>query len=76
MKRSFLTFALIAMVLSFTSCKETPAETTEESEVEVMETPAETTVEAVETPAEEVVVDTTSTGGTVVEEITDTTSVE
>ena len=75
MKKSFLSFALIAMVLSFTSCKETPAETTEESEVEVMEAPVETDVEAVETPAEEVM-DTTSTGGTVVEEITDTTSVE
>ena len=74
MKKSFLTFAVIAMVLSFTSCKETPAETSE-NEVEVMETPAETTVEAVETPVEEVV-DTTSNGGTVVEDNTNTTSVE
>lgn len=75
MKKSFLTFAVIAMVLTFTSCKETPAETTEESAVEVMETPAETTIEAVETPVEEVV-DTTETGGTVVEDNTNTTSVE
>ncbi|MFV8838463.1 hypothetical protein [Salinimicrobium soli] len=76
MKKSFLTFAVIALVFSFTSCKETPAENTEESAVEVMETPAETTVEAVETPVEEEVVDTTSTGGTVVEDNTNTTSVE
>lgn len=75
MKRSFLTFAAIAMVLSFTSCKETPAETTEDTSVEVMEAPAETAVEAVETPAEEVV-DTTTVGGTVVEDNTNTTSVE
>lgn len=75
MKRSFLTFAAIAMVLSFTSCKETPAETTEETAVEVMEVPAETSVEEVEIPVEEVV-DTTNVGGTVVEENTNTTSVE
>ncbi|MGB7785039.1 MAG: hypothetical protein WBL27_02960 [Salinimicrobium sp.] len=74
MKKSFLTFAVIALVLTFTSCKETPAETTEETAVEAMETPAET-VEAVETPVEEVV-DTTSNGGTVVEDNTNTTSVE
>lgn len=71
MKKSFLTFAVIAMVLTFTSCKETPAET-QEGEVEVMETPAETTIEAVETPAEEVV-DTTAT---MAEDNVDTTSVE
>ncbi len=70
MKKSFLTFAVIAMVLTFTSCKETPAET-QEAEVEVMETPAET-IEAVETPAEEVV-DTTAT---MAEDNVDTTSVE
>ncbi|MFD2518904.1 hypothetical protein [Salinimicrobium flavum] len=75
MKKSFLTFAVIALVLSFTSCKETPAESTEETSVEVMETPAETTIEEVETPAEEMV-DTTNNGGTVVEENINTTSVE
>ena len=75
MKKSFLTFAAIAMVFSFTSCKETPAETTEETSVEVMEAPAETAVEAVETPVEEVV-DTTNTGGNVVEDNINTTSVE
>ena len=72
MKRSFLTFAVIAMVLTFTSCKETPAETSEENEVEVMETPAVDTIEAVETPAEEV----TDTTATAVEANVDTTSVE
>lgn len=74
MKKSFLTFAAIALVFSFTSCKETTTETTEESAVEVIETP-EATIEAEEVQVEEVV-DTTSTGGTVVEDITDTTSVE
>ncbi len=74
MKKSFLTFAAIALVFSFTSCKETTTETTEESTVEVIETPeAPVEVEAVET---EVVVDTTSTSGTVVEDITNTPSVE
>jgi hypothetical protein len=38
MKKSFLTFAAIALVFSFTSCKETTTETTEESAVEVIET--------------------------------------
>lgn len=75
MKKFVLSFALIALVLSFTSCKETPAETTEETAVEV-ETPAETPeVEAVEVPTEEVV-DTTLNGGAVVEEDLNTTSVE
>ncbi|WZL89461.1 hypothetical protein VS868_01555 [Salinimicrobium sp. 3283s] len=74
MKKSFLTFAAIALVFSFTSCKETATETTEESAVEVIETPETSVeVEAVET---EEVVDTTSTGGDVVEDITDTNSVE
>ena len=75
MKKFFLTFAVIALVLTFASCKETPAETTEETAIEAVETPAETTVETVETPVEEVV-DTTSNGGTVVEDNTNTTSVE
>ncbi|MCC8359014.1 hypothetical protein LA313_03815 [Salinimicrobium sp. ASW11-47] len=75
MKKSFLTFAAIALVFSFTSCKETTTETTEDTTVEVIETPeAPVEVEAVET--EEVVVDTTSTGVTVVEDITNTPSVE
>lgn len=74
MKKSFLTFAAIALVFSFTSCKETATETTEESAVEVIETP-EATIEAEEVQVEEVV-DTTSTDGTVVEDITNTTSVE
>jgi ABC-type metal ion transport system substrate-binding protein len=70
MKKFFLSFAVAALVLSFTSCKETPAETTtEEVEVEVMETPATPEVE-------EVVVDTTGTGETVAEDAIDTTSVE
>ena len=65
MKKSFLSFAVIALVLSFTSCKETPAETTEETAVEAVEIP----VEEVETPVEEVV-DTASAVETVVEEDT------
>ncbi|MGB7786246.1 MAG: hypothetical protein WBL27_09110 [Salinimicrobium sp.] len=69
MKKFFLSFALTALVLSFTSCKETPAESTEEAEVEMAQTPAEPVVE-------EVVVDTTGTGETVVEDSIDTTSVE
>ena len=71
MKKSFLTFAVIALVLSFTSCKETPAESAEETAVETIETP----VEEVEATTEEIV-DTTGTGETLVEEDIDTTSVE
>ena len=73
MKKSFLTFAAIALVFSFTSCKETTTETTEESAVEVIETPEAPVEETLET---EEVVDTTSIDGNVVEDITDTTSVE
>ena len=73
MKKSLLTFAAFALVLNFTSCKETTTETTEESAVEVIETPE--AIEAEEVQMEEVV-DTTGTGGTVVEDMTDTTSVE
>ena len=69
MKKFFLSFALTALVLSFTSCKETAAEATEETQAEVIETPAETEVE-------EVVVDTTGTESTVAEDVIDTTSVE
>ena len=71
MKKSFLTFAITALVLSFTSCKETTVETTEETAVEVIETP----VEEVETPVE-VVVDSTSTDATLVEDNLNTASVE
>ena len=52
MKKSLFTFAAIAMVLSFTSCKETSAEKTEDN-AEVMET--ETAVDTTEAPAEQAV---------------------
>jgi predicted small secreted protein len=67
MKKSILTFAFIALALSFTSCKETTVEKTEDVEylgteapAKVIETPAEVTVDTVskveeninETPAE------------------------
>jgi len=67
MKKSIFTFAAIALALSFTSCKETTVEKTEDVEImetetpaEVMETPVEVTVDTViqveenidETPAE------------------------
>lgn len=59
MKKSILTFAAIALVFSFTSCKETTVETTEDPQVEVLETENETTEEVIEeVPVEEV--DTTS----------------
>jgi len=70
MKKSFLTLAAIALVLSFTSCKEDSAEKTEEVEVIETETPAE----VMETPTEEVV-DTISDEATQVEENTTETSV-
>lgn len=53
MKKSFLTLAAIALVLSFTSCKETSSEKTED--IEVMEPQTEVLSEDVETPAEEVI---------------------
>lgn len=67
MKKSIFTFAAIALALSFTSCKETTVEKTEDVEflgteapAEVIETPVEVTVDTViqveenidETPAE------------------------
>ena len=68
MKKSLLTFAAIALVLSFTSCKEVSAETTTETEAEVIETtPAP--AEVLETPAEEVV-DSTSSDSLVEEPVT------
>lgn len=51
MKKSFLTIAAMALVLSFTSCKEDSAEKTEE--VEVIETEVEAPIEVIETPTEE-----------------------
>lgn len=59
MKKSFLTLAAIALVISFSSCKETTTEKTEEVEVQAMETEAETETEipaeVIETPTEVVV---------------------
>jgi len=57
MKKSILTLAAIALVFSFTSCKETTVETTEETEMDVIET--EAPAEVIETPVVEEV-DTTS----------------
>lgn len=68
MKKSFLTFATMALFFGFTSCKETPEEGTEETAVEVMETPEETM------EVSEDVVDTTATD-VMVEEV-DSTSIE
>ena len=51
MKKSILTFAAIALVFSFTSCKEDSAEKTED--VQVMEIHSETPEEVIETPVEE-----------------------
>jgi PBP1b-binding outer membrane lipoprotein LpoB len=50
MKKSFLTLAAIALVLSFTSCKDESAEQTEVEVIEEVEAPAE----VIETPSEEV----------------------
>lgn len=62
MKKSFLTLAAIALVFSFSSCKETTVEKTEDTEVNLMETETETPVEVIEeTPVEEVEVDSTVT---------------
>lgn len=60
MKKSILTFAAIALVFSFTSCKETSVETTEDPQVEVLETETETSEEVIEEAPVEEVVDTTS----------------
>ncbi len=52
MKKSILTFAAIALIFSFSSCKETTVEQTEE--LEVIETEIETPVEVIEeAPVEE-----------------------
>ncbi len=58
MKKSILTFAAIALVFSFTSCKETTVETTEDTEMEVIET--EAPAEVIETPEVEEVDTTTA----------------
>ena len=74
MKKSFLTFAALVMVLSFTSCKETPAETT--TETEAIETETEVLEEEV---SEEIIVedvDSLSTEATEVEEeVTETPAI-
>ncbi|MFO8148374.1 MAG: hypothetical protein ACQEWG_03310 [Bacteroidota bacterium] len=57
-----MTLAAIALVFSFTSCKETTVEKTEDTEVNFMETETETPVEVIEeAPIEEVEVDSAST---------------
>lgn len=62
MKKSFLTLAAIALVFSFSSCKETTVEKTEDTEVNLIETETETPVEVIEeTTVEEVEVDSTVT---------------
>jgi len=72
MKKSFFAIAAIALVLSFTSCKEDSADKTEE--VEVMETEVEAPVEVIETPTEETM-DTLSEETVEVEEtMTETTA--
>ncbi|MDT0688035.1 hypothetical protein [Autumnicola psychrophila] len=60
MKKSFLTLAVIALVLSFTSCKEVSAENRTEAEVieatpaqaEVLETSAEAVIDSVDAVTE------------------------
>ncbi|MCF4102730.1 hypothetical protein L1I30_13715 [Gillisia sp. M10.2A] len=69
MKKSFFAFAAIALVLSFTSCKENASET---EEVEIMET--ETPAEVIETPVVEEV-DSTSQDTLKVEENMNETAV-
>lgn len=69
MKKIFLSFAAIALVLNFSSCKENPADNTEANAVEVLEAPAEVEVAPVEEVEE--VIDTT-----VAEDNLDTAPVE
>ena len=56
MKKSILTFAAIALIFSFSSCKETTVEQTEE--LEVIETETEAPVEVIEEAPVEVLEDT------------------
>lgn len=58
MKKSFLTLAVIALVLSFTSCKEVSAENTTQTEAEVIETTTPTEVEVLEV-SDETAIDST-----------------
>jgi hypothetical protein len=58
MKKSILTFAAIALVFGFTSCKETTVESTEDTQTEVIESPVMEEEVIEEVPVEEV--DTTS----------------
>ena len=74
MKKILLTFAVMASVLAFTSCKKTVAQSTEENSVEIMESTEETSVEAVEATIEEV--DTTSANDSIVEDTINTTPVQ
>ncbi|RKS50539.1 hypothetical protein BC962_2310 [Gillisia mitskevichiae] len=67
MKKSFLTLAAIALVLSFTSCKDESAEQTEVEVIEEVEAP----VEVMETPSEEVM-DSTDVDTVEVEAMTET----
>ena len=74
MKKSFLTLAAIALVLSFTSCKETTAESPEEVEVIETEAPVEEAPVETEVPAE-VEVDSLSADGEVEGTIIETPSI-
>lgn len=47
MKKTFLTFAVIALVSTFTSCKENAAENSEEKPAEAMESPVQTPIEEI-----------------------------
>ncbi|HSI69250.1 MAG TPA: hypothetical protein VK941_03390 [Gillisia sp.] len=67
MKKSILTFAAIAMVFSFTSCKETTVETTEDTQTEVMESPVMEEEVIEEAPIEEEVDTTSGEEATIVE---------
>ncbi|CAM4248904.1 hypothetical protein [Gillisia hiemivivida] len=68
MKKSFLTLAAIALVLSFTSCKDESAEQTEVEVIEEVEAP----VEVIETPSEEVMDSTDVDAMEVEENVTET----
>ncbi|WP_026838150.1 hypothetical protein [Gillisia sp. JM1] len=68
MKKSFLTLAAIALVLSFTSCKDESAEQTEVEVIEEVEAPAE----VIETPSEEVMDSTNVDAMEVEENVTET----
>lgn len=71
MKKFFLSFALAALVLNFTSCKETTAETSEEEVVETIEATEEPVVEEVVAEEE---IDTTVTDSIAAEDSLNTIS--